>query len=86
MFKGLDLRELAVAAIATASYALTSIVVQRVFLKRRKRELRAYATFVARLIAGARDGTIQTLSDLIAFENGATSPQRLEWLLRRAVL
>ena len=86
MFKGIDLAQLAVAAVATASYAITSVVAQRVFLKRRKRELRVHARFVARLIAGARDGTIQTLSDLIAFENGTPSPQRLEWLIRRAVL
>jgi hypothetical protein len=86
MFTGIDLAQLSIAAMATASYAFTSIVAQRVYLKRRRRELRAHARFVTRLIAGARAGSVQTLPDLAALEAGELSPQRLEWLIRRAVL
>ena len=86
MFTGIDLTHVSVAAIATASYAFTSVVLQRVYRTRRRRELRVNARFSARLIAGARDGTVQTLADLTALERGELTSQRLEWLIRRAVL
>lgn len=87
-----DVPQIAVATVATASYALTSVIAQRVYIKRRKRQVRRDARFVVRLIDGARHGTVFTAPDAVALyracgsrEDGADiQTQRIEFLVGRA--
>ena len=64
LIAGLDWAQLSVAAIATASYATTSIVVQRVYAARRRRRAWLEARFVSRLIERSGNGSIHTLTDV----------------------
>jgi hypothetical protein len=87
-----DVPQIAVATVATASYALTSVIAQRVYIKRRKRQVRRDARFVARLIDGARQGTVFTAPDAVALyracgsRDGGADAQthRIEFLVGRA--
>ena len=85
----IDWQQLAVAAVATGSYAATSIVLRRAVAKRRRREAWRDARFVSRLVERAGDGSVQTLSDVTALYREAggvidRNHHRLEWLLDRA--
>jgi len=87
----LDFPQIAVATAATASYAFTSVALQRAYIQRRKRQVRQDARFVKALIQGARDGTVQTLSDASALFCAGTARHergepghRFEFLISRA--
>lgn len=86
---GLDWPQLAVAAVATGSYATTSIVLQRVVARRRRRHAWRDARFVSQLIDRAHDGSLQTTADVSALYRDAVGPfdgnhHRLERLIERA--
>jgi hypothetical protein len=86
---GLDWPQLAVAAVATGSYATTSIVLQRVVARRRRRHAWRDARFVSQLIDRAHDGSLQTTADVSALYRDAVGPfdgnhHRLERLIDRA--
>jgi len=85
---GLDWPQVAVAAVATASYAATSIVLRRVVDRRRRRQAWRDARFVSQLIERAGDGSLQTVPDVAALyrEGGAFDGKhhRLERLIDRA--
>jgi hypothetical protein len=86
---GLDWAQLTVAAMATGSYATTSIVVQRVYAARRRRRAWLEARFVSRLIERAGSGSVQTLTDIETLYRDTGMPfdsnhHRLELLIDRA--
>jgi hypothetical protein len=89
-----DLSQIAVATAATAGYALTSVVARRVYIKRRRRQVRRDARFVTRLIDDARKGSVVTASDADALyracgsldDNEEIQRHRIEFLVGRACL
>jgi hypothetical protein len=88
-FTGLDWRQVTVAAVATGSYAVTSILVQRVYAARRRRRAWLEARFVSRLIERAGAGSIHTATDVetISRRMGLTfarDDHRLVLLIQRA--
>jgi hypothetical protein len=89
VLSGLDWPQLAVAVVATGSYATTSIVLQRVVARRRRRHAWRDARFVSQLIDRAHDGSLQTTADVAALYCDAVGPfdgnhHRLERLIDRA--
>lgn len=92
IFGTIDLAQFAVAATATASYACTSLLVQRAYVRRRRRQARRNADFIARVIEGAGTGTVTTLAEAAALYRACCLPssrdefahQRLDFLIRRA--
>jgi len=86
---GIDWPQLAVAAVATGSYATTSIVLQRVVARRRRRHAWRDARFVSQLIDRASDGSLRTTADVSALYRDVVGPfdgnhHRLERLIDRA--
>jgi len=88
----IDFVQLAVAGAATCSYACTSMIVQRVVIVRRRRQIRSQARFMAKLVEGVRDGSIESVSDATVLyrqccslpPNAAVSPHKLAFYVRRA--
>ena len=78
-----------VAAVATGSYAVTSIVLRRAVRKRRRRDAWRDARFVSLLIERAADGSVHTLPEVAALYRAAGGAfdgnhHRLEHLIDRA--
>jgi hypothetical protein len=88
----IDFGQLAVAGAATCSYACTSMIVQRLVIVRRRRQIRNEARFMANLVEGVRHGSIGSLSDATVLyrqccslpPDGVVSPHRLAFFVRRA--
>ena len=87
-----DFVQLAVAGAATCSYACTSMIVQRVVVVRRRRQIRNEARFMAKLVEGVRHGAIESLADATVLyrqccslsPDAEVSAHRLAFFVRRA--
>jgi hypothetical protein len=88
----IDFVQLAVAGAATCSYACTSLIAQRLVVRRRRRQIRNEARFTMKLAEGARAGTLHSLSDVNALYRECCSldqavvvaPHRLAHFIHRS--
>ena len=88
----IDLAQLAVAGAATGGYACTSLIVQQLVVRRRRRQIRSEARFMAKLVEGARAGTIHSLADVNALycefcsldRNASVPSHRLAYFIQRS--